>query len=231
MYFIRDYNGPETYQIGPNPDVMILGQDPTIDPKTRFARALGLGPSETSSGRESPRLKNYLFIRILSPLGIDSSRIVATNLVNAYYVDVPNSEIAPIYQEVIIAAAKENGIDAEKYPDKTNGAILHALNFKLVTSCHFEDLLNLSSIKHLITLGEPVFQVLRERYELDLPAKIRAVLEFLNERPPIVHIGSKQISILPLPHIFTEGRQKWQFYNDFLRQGLIRLSKWYTEPY
>lgn len=231
MYFIRDYHGPEIYQISDNPDVMILGQDPTIDGETRFAKALGLGPSESSSGRESPRLKNYIFNKILSPLGIDRSRIIATNLVNAYYFDVPNSKIAPTYREVIIAAAKENGIDIEKYPKNTNGAILHALNFTLGTSRCFEELLNLSSIKHLITLGEPVFQVLRERYELDLPAKIRAVLKSLNERPPIVHIGNKQVSILPLPHIFTEGRQKWQFYNDFLRQGLIRLSKWYTEPY
>lgn len=209
---------------------MILGQDPTIDQKTRFAKALGLGPSESSSGRESPRLKNYLFNKVLSPLCIDSSRIMATNLINVYYYDVPNRKIAPIYKKLIIATAKENGIDVEKYPDKTNGAILHALNFKLGTSRNFEELLNLPSIKHLITLGEPVFQVLRERYKLDLPSKIKAVLESLNERPPIVHIGSKQVSILPLPHIFREGNQQWQFYKNFLRKDLPRLSTWYTEP-
>jgi len=230
MYFIRDYNGPEIYQTSPNPDIMILGQDPTIDQKTRFAKALGLGPSESSSGRESPRLKNYLFNKVLSPLCIDSSRIMATNLINVYYYDVPNRKIAPIYKKLIIATAKENGIDVEKYPDKTNGAILHALNFKLGTSRNFEELLNLPSIKHLITLGEPVFQVLRERYKLDLPSKIKAVLESLNERPPIVHIGSKQVSILPLPHIFREGNQQWQFYKNFLRKDLPRLSTWYTEP-
>jgi hypothetical protein len=231
MYFIRDYNGPELYQPGDNPDVMVLGQDPTIDQTTRFSIALGLGTSKSSPGRESPRLKNYLFNKILSPLGIDSSRIMATNLVNAYYFDVPNSKIAPRYRIIIITAAKENGIDIEKYPDTTNGAILHALNFELGTRRNFEELLNLSSIKHLITLGEPVFQVLRERYRLDLPSKIKPVLESINERPPIVHIGGKQVSILPLPHIFIESNQKWQFYNNFLRKGLIRLSKWYAEPY
>lgn len=231
MYFIRDYNGPEIYQTGSNPDVMILGQDPTIDQKTRFATALGLGPSESASGRESPRLKNYLFNKIISPLGIGISRIMVTNLVNAYYYDVPNRKIAPIYRKLIIALAKEKGIDAEKYPDKNNGAILHALNFEVGTRRNFEELLNISSIRHLITLGEPVFQVLRERYGLDLPSKIKAVLESLNERPPIVHMRGKQVSLLPLPHIFVESNQKWQFYNNFFRKGLTRLSKWYTEPY
>jgi len=231
MYFIRDYNGPEIYQTGSNPDVLILGQDPTVDQKTRFAKALGLGPSELSSGRESPRLKNYIFNKILSPLGIDRSRIVATNLVNAYYYDVPNSKIAPTYRKVIITAAEENSIDTKKYPNKTNGAILHALNFELGARRNFEELLNLASIKHLITLGEPVFQVLRERYKLDLPSKIKAVLTSLTEMPLLADIGGKQVSILPLPHIFRERNQQWQFYSNFLKEELDRLSKWYTEPH
>lgn len=156
MYFIRDYNGPELYQPGDNPDVMILGQDPTIDRTTRFSTALGLGTSKSSPGRESPRLKNYLLNKVLIPLSINKPRIMVTNLVNLYYCDVPNSKIAPIYHELIIAIAKEKGIAIEEYPDQTNGAILHALNFELVTRRDFEGLLNTPSIKHLITLGEPL---------------------------------------------------------------------------
>lgn len=228
MYFIRDYNGPELYQPSNNPDVMILGQDPTIDRKTRFAKALGLGPSESSSGRESPRLRNYLFDKILTPLSIDNSRIIATNLVNLYYYDVPNSKIAPIYHELIIATAKEKGIAIEEYPDQTNGAILHALNFELMTRQDFEGLLHTLAIKHLISLGEPVFQVLRERYKLNLHPKIKAVLESLNDRPPLVHIGGKQVSLLPLPHIFRENDERWQFYRRFLSEDLTRLSSWYV---
>jgi hypothetical protein len=231
MYFIRDYNGPEIYQTSPSPDVMILGQDLTIDQKTRFAKALGLGPSEFSSGRESPRLKNYIFNKILPPLGIDRSRIVATNLVNAYYYDVPNSKIAPTYRKIIITAAEENSIDTKKYPSRTNGAILHALNFELGARRNFEELLNLASIKHLITLGEPVFQVLRERYKLDLPSNIKAVLTSLTEKPLLVNMCGKQVSILPLPHIFRENNQQWHFYSNFLKEELDRLSKWYTEPH
>ena len=228
MYFIRDYSGPELYQGSSDPDVLVLGQDPTIDRKTRFAKALGLGPSEASSGRGSPRLKDYLFNKVLTPLGIDNSRIIAANLVNLYYYDVPNRKITPMYRELITATAKDKGIAVEEYPDQTNGAILHALNFELVTRRDFEGLINTPSIKHLITLGEPVFQVLRERYRLDLQPKIRAVLESLNDRPPLVVIGGRQVSLLPLPHIFREKNERWQFYSRFLNEDLARLSSWYA---
>lgn len=229
MYFIRDYNGPQIYKPSDNPDVMILGQDPTIDQITRFSKALGLGTSKSSLGRESPRLKNYLFNKVLIPLGIDKSRIMATNLVNLYYCDIPNSRIAPIYRKLIIATAKEKGIVVKEYPNKTNGAILHALNFELWTRRNFEELLNIPSIKHLITLGEPVFQVLRERYKLNLQPKIKAVLELIDDRPPLVNVAGKQVSLLPLPHIFREKYEKWQFYRKFLSEDLQRLNTWYAQ--
>jgi len=228
MYFIRDYDGPELYQPGENPDAIILGQDPTIDRSTRFSTALGLGASKFSSGRESTRLKNYVFNKILAPLGIDKSRILATNLVNYYYYDVPNKKIAKLYKELIIATAKKNGIDVEQYPDKANGAILHALNFKTRTYREFERFLKYPSIRHLITLGEPVFQVLRERYKLDLQPKIKDVLGSIDDRPPLVYIAGKQASLLPLPHIFREKDEKWQFYSKFLCKDLPRLSTSYA---
>ena len=123
---------------------------------------LGLGASSSSTDRVSINLQNYIFSDILSPLDIDRSRIIATNLVNLYYYDVPNSIVAKAYPRLIRETAKREGIDVRQYPDRPNGAILHALNFKARTQDDFENLLNSRSIAHLITLGEPVFQVLRE---------------------------------------------------------------------
>jgi len=225
MYFIRDYDGPKSYQIGTSPDILILGQDPTIDTSTRFDTVLGLALSESSSDRESLALQTYIFGRILAPLGIDKSRIVVTNLVNQYYHDVPNKIIAKTYLELIVATAKDKGIDISQYRDKDNGALLHALNFEAGTRKNFEDILNRFPIRHIITLGEPVFQVLRERYNLSLPERIKEVLEKLTNESDIVNIYGKRLSLLPLPHISSANRK---FYKDFLDNKLKCLSAWYS---
>lgn len=231
MYFIRDYDGPEPYRGSSSPDVLILGQDPTVDQNTRFARVLGLEHSESSSERESSFLQNYIFNKILMPLGINKTRIIATNLVNLYYYDVPNRKIAKRYQDLIVNTAKREGIDVRKYPNKTNGAILHALNFKARTQRDFEEILKLPSICHLITLGEPVFQVLMERYNLDLDLKIKDVLKKLLEKghPLNVRMYNKRISLLPLPHIFNESNPKWQFYTRIISNDLKRLKTFYNQ--
>lgn len=227
MYFIRDYDGPKTYRIGPNPDVLIVGQDPTIDTHTRFDVVLGLGPSSSSTSRESTNLQKYIFGDILSPLDIDKNRIIATNLVNLYYCDVPNREIAKSYQRLILEIAEREGIDINQYPDKTNGAILHALNFKAKTQGDFETLLSSQPIDHMITLGEPVFQVITERYRLDLPMRIQAVLERLGREPDVVELCDKRVTLLPLPHIFDKKNPRWKFYTRFLQEKLPALATWY----
>jgi len=227
MYFIRDYDGPRPYQIGADPDVLILGQDPTIDTHTRFDTVLGLALSADSASRESMNLQNYIFRDILSPLGIDRNRIIATNLVNLYYFDVPNRKIAKAYQRLILDTAEREGIDTRQYPDKTNGAILHALNFKARTQGDFEKLMGSQAMAHLITLGEPVFQVLRERYGWEVPARIQAVLEQLGREPKVVEICGRRVSLLPLPHIFTKNDPKWVYYREFLEKKLPALSSRY----
>ena len=227
MYFIRDYDGPRPYQIGSNPGVLILGQDPTIDTHTRFDTVLGLALSSGSASRESMHLQNYILGDILSPLGIDRNRIIATNLVNLYYFDVPNRKIAKEYQRLILDTAEREGIDTRQYPDKTNGAILHALNFKAQTQGDFEKLMGSQPIAHMITLGEPVFQVLRERYRLELPSRIQSVLESLGEEPVVVEICGRWISLLPLPHIFNKSNARWRFYRHFFQANLPALAAWY----
>ncbi|MFC1910956.1 hypothetical protein ACFLXC_06775 [Chloroflexota bacterium] len=73
---------------------------------------------------------------------------------------------------------------------------------------------------HLITLGEPVYQVIRERYALDnLPAKKKDVLEEHREKPPMVKINGKNMSLLPLPHYFNIAhRPRWKFMYGYLRK-------------
>ena len=228
MYFIRDYNGPKLYQPSDNPEVLILGQDPTVDRKKRFDTVLGFEKQSGSLEADSKKLQDYIRNRILKPLGIDENRIIATNLINAYYYDVPNKVIAKAYKDLILSTAQEKGIDMTKYPDKTNGAILHALNFKSGFRTRFEEKLALKSVAHVITLGEPVYQVIRERYGLYmLPAKIREVLEAHRESPPRVTISGKEVSLLPLPHIFNEDRRKWEFYFRYMKEVLPKLARWY----
>lgn len=227
MYFIRDYDGPKPYQPGPTPDVLILGQDPTVDRYRRFDTVLGLKKSDNYGDTESRPLQKYIKHRILLPLGIDESRIIATNLINAYYHDVPNKKIAKYYEDQIIRAAKKIGINVDMYPDRANGAILHALNFECAARKELELTLKCFSIKHIITLGEPVYQVLRERYGLDLAPKIKDILRSIARKPPLVLIWQKKLSLLPLPHIFNENNPKWKFYKDFLDKHLPLMAELY----
>jgi len=224
MYFIRDYCGPEFYKPGSNPDVMILGQDPTVDTTRRFATVLGLEKADASNETESKSLQRYIWKGILEPLNINNLRIIAVNLVNAYYYDAPNKIIAKTYKDLILENAKNKGINTKKYPDKTNGAILHALNFESQTRKDFERLLNLYPIRHIITLGEPVFQVIRERYDLNLNAKISDILKAIDGNPPLISINNKKVSLLPLPHISSANKD---FYKQFLKRDLKLLSPRY----
>ncbi|MFC2013726.1 hypothetical protein ACFLU8_02455 [Chloroflexota bacterium] len=227
MYFIRDYEGPKPYQPGPAPDVLILGQDPTVDQHRKFYSVLGLEKPGSREENESRLLQRYIKDRILQKLGIDESRIIATNLVNAYYHDVPNKKIAKLYEKQIIRAAKKIGIDIAKYPEKANGAILHALNFECATRKELELTIRDHPIDHVITLGEPVYQVLRERYCLDLIPKIKDILKSIGREPPRVLVAQKEITLLPLPHIFNERNPKWKFYRDFMDNKLFLLAEVY----
>lgn len=228
MYFIRDYDGPKPYQLSSNPDVMILGQDPTVDTTRRFSTALGLEKPPGSLDDESKNLQKYILNKILKPLRIETNRIIATNLISAYYCDVPNKKIAKTYQALIITTARGKGIDVDQYPDKANGAILHALNFEAGFRRQFETFLSIPSLRHIITLGEPVFQVLRERYGLrELPTKLKPLLEKVGDLPPEVVLCGKKVSLLTLPHIFNENNRRWKFYSDFLYDRLPQLSQFY----
>lgn len=178
---------------------------------------------------ESKPLQKYIKHRILLPLGIDESRIIATNLINAYYHDVPNRKIAKNYEDQIIRAAKKIGININMYPDRANGAILHALNFESLARRKLEMTLKRYPIKHIITLGEPVYQVLRERYGLDSAPKIKDILRSIVRNPPVVLIWQKKLSLLPLPHIFNENSPKWKFYKDFLDKHLPLLAESYEK--
>ena len=227
MYFIRDYEGPKPYQPGSAPDILILGQDPTVDKHRRFDTVLGLEKSGGCEETESKPLQRYVKERILQTLCIDESRIIATNLINAYYQDVPNKKIAKLYENQITRAAKRIGIDVDKYPEKTNGAILHALNFEYATRKELELTLRNFPINHIITLGEPVYQVLWERYRLDLSPKIKDILRSIERKPPQVLVGQKEIILLPLPHIFNENNPRWKFYKDFIDRRLLLLTEVY----
>jgi hypothetical protein len=222
MYFIRDYDGPKPYRPSANPEVLILGQDPTVDQCRRFSVALGFEKTPGSVDSESRNLQRYIRDRILASLRIDERRLIATNLINAYYSDVPNKKIAKTYQDLIVTLAKRKGIDVNQYPDRANGAILHAINFECGYRADFERVLSIPSIRHLITLGEPVFQVLRERYRLThLAPKIRLVLTQAKENPPLVIVAGREVSLLPLPHIFNENNRRWKFYSDFLTKDCL----------
>ena len=227
MYFIRDYEGPKPYKPGSAPDVLILGQDPTVDRYRRFDTVLGLEKFGGCGGTESKPLQRYIKDRILQSLGIDESRIIATNLINAYYHDIPNKKIAKLYEEQITKAAKKIGINVDKYPGKANGAILHALNFEYATRKELEHTLRSFPINHIITLGEPVYQVLRERYCLDLAPKIKDTLSSIAGKAPQVLIGQKQMTLLPLPHIFNGNNPRWKFYRDFIDNKLLLLAESY----
>lgn len=228
MYFIRDYRGPKLYRPSANPDVILLGQDPTVDTKKRFETVLGLTKQPDSLEAESENLQDYIRDRILNTLGIDENRIIAANLINAYYHDAPNKRIARPYQSLILDTAKEKGINVDDYPYKANGAILHALNFESGFRRQFEDILNMASVLHIITLGEPVFQVIRERYGLlNLADKIKSILADEHNLPREVLLGNKRVSFLPLPHIFNKNNKQWKYYDDFLTYKLARLSGYY----
>ncbi len=151
---------------------------------------------------------------------------------NAYYYDVPNKIIAKAYSNIIIEKARDFGIDVNEYPDKTNGAILHALNFQTGTRSEFETIINKHPIKHIITLGEPVYQVLRERYNLNnLSDKIKDVLKLIENSVPIITILDREMTLLPMPHIFNGNNAKWQFYKDFIDTKLPQLANKYITNY
>ena len=110
-----------------------------------------------------------------------------------------------------------------------NGAILHALNFKARTHGDLEELFRLQPIHHLITLGEPVFQVLRERFKLELPNKIKAVLETVDREMKVIELFGKKVTLLPLPHIFNKNNPRWDFYRRFIEERLPNLTTIYIQ--
>ena len=80
----------------------------------------------------------------------------------------------------------------------------------------------------ILKSGEPVYQVLRERYGfLELGNKIKVILADERNLPREVVLNNKKVSLLPLPHIFNKNNRQWKFYDDFLTDKLGRLSEYY----
>ena len=75
MYFIRDYYGPEVYKPSSNPDVMMLGQDPTVRATRAGPTVLGrrdrVGPAVLGDPLTHRRQRIFVGVEHGSVLAVD----------------------------------------------------------------------------------------------------------------------------------------------------------------
>ncbi len=196
-FLLTERGSPEVFRGGKTADVLFLGQDPTIVSARHIPVVLDLA-------NHKGRLYKYMFGTVCGGLNITKNRVLAWNLVNRYFTDKPRK----------LAARAEVASDlGRRFPqldgrngDWTTVRFLYYY-FSEFGQQELEYIVSKYSPKALISLGEPVFRVLRHAYALPQGVTIPDnLVDFCCEHVFTIDIDDVRLVWLALPHQPTGDR-------------------------
>lgn len=217
-FLLVERGSPELFSGGKAPGVLFLGQDPTIVSPRHIPVALDLR-------NPTGQLYKYIFGKICKNLSINRSRVLAWNLVNRYFIGKPR----------MLALDPEVEINlSNRYP-KLNGA---KNDWKTVRFLYYyflefgqqelEYIVDKYLPRLLISLGEPVYRVLRYAYALPRGlATPENLADFCCEYTFIITVGNKELLWLALPHEPTGDRNP--HYKKVLTEKLPVIGRKLTD--
>ena len=190
-YLLVERANPELLRGSNEADVLFLGQDPTIVSPRHIPVALDL---KNSSGK----LSKYIFGKICKNLKINKRRVLAWNLVNRYFAKKPRILAdEPLVEQYLHDQFPQ--MDGNKNDWKTVRFLYHY--FVEFGKQEFEYIVRKYHPRTLISLGEPVFRVLRYAYALPQNITIPENLsEFCCEKTFRIQINNITLIWLALPH-------------------------------
>ena len=196
-YLLVERGSPELFRGSKTPDVLFLGQDPTIVSSRHIPVVLDLN-------NLPGQLSKYIFNNICKTLGFSKKRVLAWNLVNRYFTKKPRNLAHDIQIELYLRN-KFLQLDGSRNDWKTVRFLYYY--FIEFGKQELEYVINKYQPNIIISLGEPVFRVLRYVYALPQMTNIPENLaEFCCDRTFRIKIEEIALSWLALPHEPTGDR-------------------------
>jgi len=196
-YLLVERGSPELFRGSKEADILFLGQDPTIVSPRHIPVVLDLNNS-------SGQLSKYIFGKICKTLSLSRRRVLAWNLVNRYFVKKPRDLADDLRVEPYLSD-QYSQLNGNKNDWKTVRFLYHY--FMEFGKEELEYVVSKYQPCILISLGEPVFRVLRYAYALPQNITIPENLaDFCCDRIFEIKIGSNTLVWLALPHEPTGDR-------------------------
>lgn len=190
-YLVVERGSPELFRASKTADVLFLGQDPTIVSSRHIPVVLDLN-------NLSGQLSKYIFNNICRTLGFNKERVLAWNLVNRYFTKKPR-DLAHDIQIELYLRNKFLQLDGSRNDWKTVRFLYHY--FIEFGKQELEYVINKYQPNIIISLGEPVFRVLRHAYaipqDITMPENLA---EFCCDRIFKIIVGNNTLVWLALPH-------------------------------
>lgn len=191
QYLFIERGSPELFRGSKEADVLFLGQDPTIVSPRHIPVVLDL---KNSSGQ----LSKYIFGKICKTLRFNRKRVLAWNLVNRYFIKKPRTLVDDPRVEPYLLD-KFPQMNGNKNDWKTVRFLYHY--FVEFGKQELEYVVNKYQPCILISLGEPVFRILRYAYALPQNIAMPENLsEFYCDMTFKIKIGRITLAWLALPH-------------------------------
>jgi hypothetical protein len=150
--------------------------------------------------------------------------VLAWNLVNRYFIDKPRKLASrpEIEQEFLHRFPQVDGTEG----DWNTVRFLHYYFSELARS-ELEYIVDRYSPRFIISLGEPVFRVLRQAYALQQGISVPPnLVEFCCEQTFQIGIAGRELIWLALPHQPTGNQSK--HYKELLVEKLPLVAPWLT---
>jgi len=199
-YLLIERGSPELFRGSKTADVLFLGQDPTIVSSRHISVVLDLN-------NLSGQLGKYIFHNICGTLGFSKERVLAWNLVNRYFTKKPR-DLAHDIQTELYLRNKFLQLDGSKNDWKTVRFLYHY--FIEFGKQELEYVIDKYQPNIIISLGEPVFRVLRHAYaipqDITMPENL---VEFCCDRIFKIIVGNNTLVWLALPHEPTGDRNPY----------------------
>jgi len=215
-YLLIERGSPELFRKSKEADILFLGQDPTIVSPRHISVVLDLNNS-------SGRLSKYVFGEICRNLSISRNRILAWNLVNRYFIDKPR--VLANYPQLEPSLNKQYPfLNGNKNDWKTVRFLYHY--FKKFGKHELEYIINRYTPHFIISLGEPVFRVLRYAYIHPQNIMPENLADFCCDKTFEIKMGNKTLIWLALPHEPTGDRNP--HYKKVLSDKLPTIANTFT---